>query len=487
MKFDVIVIGGGMGGLTSATKLARHGRRVLLLEKDAHIGGTSHVFKRKGYTFPMGPLSFGYPNKVRQFLNEMGVSEKIDFHRSHFRLISPLLDILYSAPFSKLKEQLKKTFPQEDKLDPFFARFEEIISVVKDVCSRDPEHLKSDRIQAYSGMSSGAFLNQYFSDEHLINFLGSMGTHPPRMSLLNLALMWNVMSIEGIWFPSCGIHGMVESIKQTFLDYGGTLRTGSPVRKIRLKKGSAEGVECEDGQVHTASWIVSNADYKSTFFELLDREEIPQRFLGYLEKTPYTQSELCVYLGIDPQKVDFSAMRASHLFYRRAYDPKRTPDLEDFSHREMEICRWSDKMPEFAPDDKAALVLRIGFPYAHFARFRTGEKRRPAGYKQYKEKLAWALVRTAEHILPGLSSAVEVLEAATPISYRDWGQRYQGSIAGWTWDVKSEPTQGGKILVVTPVPGLLMAGIYAASELFMGGVPTAMYTGSLAADFILKN
>ncbi len=486
MKYDVIVIGAGMGGLTSAAKLAQRGKKVLLLEKNPHIGGTSHVFKRRGYTFPMGPMSFGYPNKVKQFLNEMGIVKKIDFYHSHFQLISPLLDILYSAPFPELKKQLKKAFPQEDKIDPFFTRFEEIISFVKDVPSRHQDYLKSDRIQAFSAMSSGAFLKKYFSHEHLINFLGSMGTHPPRMSLLNLALMWNVMSIEGIWFPSCGIHGMTELIKQAFLDYGGVLRTGSPARKILLKNGSAEGIECEDGQVFKASWIVSNADYKSTFFELLDREEVPERFLGYLEKTPYTQSELCVYLGIDPQKVNFSAMRASHLFYRDTYDPQRTPDLEDFSHREMEICRWSDKMPEFAPADKAALVLRIGFPYAHFARFRTGEKRRPGSYKPYKEKLAWALVRTAENILPGLSSAVEVLEAATPISYRDWGQRYQGSIAGWTWDVKNEPALGGKILVVTQVPRLLMTGIYAASELFMGGVPTAMYTGLLAADFILK-
>jgi len=45
---------------------------------------------------------------------------------------------------------------------------------------------------------------------------------------------------------------------------------------------------------------------------------------------------------------------------------------------------------------------------------------------------------------------------------------------------------GGKILVETPVPNMLMAGIYAASELFLGGIPTAVYTGDLAADLILQ-
>jgi len=299
--------------------------------------------------------------------------------------------------------------------------------------------------------------------------------------------MWNVMSIEGIWFPDSGIQGMADQIKQAFLENGGTLRLRSPVRRIKIMDGKAAGVVCEDGSNDAASWIVSNADYKSTFFNLLDRGDVPQPVLDTLERTPYTGSELCVYLGIDPQKVDFSAMRASHLFYRRNDDPRKKPELEDFSNREMEICRWSDKKSDFAPAGKASLVLRIGFPYGHFARFRTGEKKRQEDYKQHKENLAKSLVRTAQNILPGLTQSIEVFEAATPISYRDWGQRYQGSIAGWTWDAKTEQSLGEKILVRTPIPRLLMAGIYAASELFLGGVPTAMYTGSLAADFIIED
>jgi phytoene dehydrogenase-like protein len=95
------------------------------------------------------------------------------------------------------------------------------------------------------------------------------------------------------------------------------------------------------------------------------------------------------------------------------------------------------------------------------------------------------LVRTAERVLPGLSGAVEIMETATPLTYRDWGGRFEGSIAGWSWAARSSTALRGKILVRTPVPGLLAAGAYAATELFLGGGPTALYTGSLAADLIL--
>jgi phytoene dehydrogenase-like protein len=290
----------------------------------------------------------------------------------------------------------------------------------------------------------------------------------------------------GIWFPSCGIHGLTDLMMEAFLSFGGEARTQCPVKKIQIKDGKANGVVCEGGEVYEAHWIVSNADYKRTFFELVEEGAIAKQFLNSIAKIPYTQSELCVYLGVEPGKVNLKAVRAPHLFYRRRYNPERIPELEDFDNREIEICLWSDNAPKLVPSKKAALVLRVGFPYDHFSGYWIGEKRRRADYGLYKEKLAQSLVKTVEHILPGLRSAVEVMEIATPLTYQDWGQRYRGSLAGWTWGVKKEKAFGGKILVETPVANLLMVGIFAASELFLGGVPTALHTGCLAADFILE-
>jgi phytoene dehydrogenase-like protein len=273
---------------------------------------------------------------------------------------------------------------------------------------------------------------------------------------------------------------------EAFLSFGGEARTQCPVKKIQIKDGKANGVVCEGGEVYEAHWIVSNADYKRTFFELVEEGAIAKQFLNSIAKIPYTQSELCVYLGVEPGKVNLKAMKASHLFYRRRYDPEIPPELEDFDNREIEICLWSDNAPKLVPSKKAALVLRVGFPYDHFSAYWTGEKKRRPDYGFYKEKLARSLVKTVGNVLPGLSSAIEVIEIATPLTYQDWGQRYRGSLAGWTWGVKNEKALRGKILVETPVSNLLMVGIFAASELFLGGIPTALHTGRLAADFILE-
>lgn len=503
MIYDAIIVGAGIGGLSCAAKLAKNGKKVLVLEKIHHIGGTSYIFRRGKYSFPMGPLSFSFPNRVTDFLTELGIQTKIGFRRNHFQLITPSLDIVYSQPFEIFKEELKKRFKKEKGIDAFFNELEKMISITHDLYLWHPKYLVGEKklralekpdnstlkrielIREYSETPCSRMLDSFFSDPLLKGLLGSQGTYPPAMSLLNLAFMWHVMSFEGIWFPSCGIHELNDLLKDVILKYGGEIKLNSPVAEIFIRNGRADGVKTAKGELFQSNWVISNADYKKTFLDLIDKQNVPNAFLSSIKDTPYTQSELCVYLGVDPQKVDLSHMRATHLFYRHRLETDKQSDLEDMENREIEICLWSDNAPYLAPSDKAALILRVNFPFSHFAHFRTGEKIRKEGYKAYKKGLAQTLIETVEKILPGLSSAIETMDVATPLTYLDWGQRYEGSIAGWTWGAKRENISDGRLLLNTPIRNLLMAGIYAASELFLGGVATALHTASLAADFVL--
>jgi phytoene dehydrogenase-like protein len=484
--------------------LAKKGKKVLVFDKSPHSGGTSSVFSRQGYRFPMGPLGFSHPQRILDFMDEIGISEKPSFDRNHYQLLSPDVDCIYSVPFEELREELRHLYPKESRIDEFFDKLESITSQVKDIHLWHPdyllngsthEHGKSshrqkqknlDAISAYAATSGKEILDRYFSDVKLKNFLGSMGTHPPRMSLLNLAIMWHLMAEIGIWFPSCGIHGLIRSIEKTFISLGGEIRTGQSVQKIFIEGGKAVGVKTSDGEVFQSHWVVSNADAKKTFFELIDEGQVSEAYLKKIQSVPYTDSELCVYLGIEPSKVNLRGMRARHSFYRHKQNLGRRSELTDFSDREIAITLWSDNMDGLTPPQKKSLVLRVGFPFSHFSDFWIGDKKRKPEYRGCKNHLAKEIIRIAEKILPGLSSSIEVMEVATPLTYQDWGNRYQGSIAGWTWDAKIKYPIGNKLLIRTPIPNLLMAGIYAASELFLGGVPTAVHTGCLAAKLICE-
>jgi len=503
---DVIVVGAGLGGLIAAAKLARGGKKVLVLEKKSLPGGTSYVFRRGAYLFPMGPLSFSFPGRVHGFLKEAGVAEAVSFRRNGFELKTPFLGIVMSRPLADLHNALAAAFPREAQgLTEFFRELAAAIAASKDMDLWHPDFefgpkpgprrtpadpglsYREAEVRRLSGVPAASLLDQLIGNVPLKNFLGSMGSSPPEMSMLNLALMWNIMAEEGIWFPSCGVHGIAELLRRKVEELGGEVRLAEPVRKIIVRDGWAAGVRTAKGEHITARAVVSNADYKTTFLDLLEPADVPGLDLEAVRSVPYTGSELCVYLGVDPQRADLAAVHAEHLFYRKEIRDGGPAHPEDFDNREIEICHWSRKAPELAPAGRASLVLRASFPYDHFAAWRTGEKARKEGYREYKAGLARRLVRTAESILPGLSGAVEVLEAATPLTYRDWGGRYEGSIAGWSWAARGSGALPGKILVRTPLPGLFAAGVYAASELFLGGVPTALYTGSLAAEYILAS
>ena len=502
--YDVIVIGAGVGGLSSAAKLTINGKNVLILEKIHHIGGTSHVFKRGKFIFPMGPLSFSFPNLVRRMLSEMGLKENITFKRNHFQLISPSIDIIYSRSWNEFKEELKKCYMEEKKgIDAFFGELEKIIDAIRKVHEWHPEFLIGQKkeiaaekllkehrdeyeiINKYNTISSREILDKYFNDVNLKRLLGSQGTFQPVMNMVHLAFMWNVMSKEGIWFPSCGIHGINQFLYEAIVENGGKVELNTPVKEIIIQNNKAVGVKTISGQVYNSEWIIANADYKSVFLELINPKELPKTHLDVVKNSAYTGSELCVYLGIDPKRVDLSKMRANHLFYRKKIENLSVNGPEDFYNKEIEICLWSNKAPEFTPEDKKSLVLRVNIPYHHFTKWRLGGKKRKEGYKEYKKELALKLIQTVEKILPGLSNSIEIMEIATPLTYLDWGQRYEGSVAGWSRDIKKIRINT-KLLTENPIKNLLMVGIYSVLEPFLGGYPVSMYTGNLAADLILE-
>ena len=502
---DVVVVGAGLGGLACAAKLVRAGYCVLILERKPHPGGTSHVFERRGFKFPMGPLGFGFPDRVRHFLGEAGADPDLGLRRAHFQFLSPGLDIVYSRPLRELEAELARLFPGEAAgLAGFMAELDACVFAARRAADANPDFLagrrRSEALRAPAaaiGPGSGGEaacpdvpsadrLSFHIRDPRLRSFLGTMGSGEPVLSLGHLAFMWAVMAEEGIWFPEAGIHGLAERLADAFLRAGGGLRLGAPVRRIEMAGRRATAVVTEHGERFEARWIVSNADAKRTLLELVDPDALDPAELDRARSVPYSESEFCVYLGLDPGRVDWGRMRARHLFYRKRIEPARPAAPGDFDDADIEICRWGEGSGGLVPAGKAAIVVRAGFPYGAFEPWRTGDKARRDGYRAAKAGLALKLVETAEAALPGLSSAVEVMEVATPLTYLDWGGRVRGSIAGWDWSAAGSEAFPRKLLVETSVENLLLAGVYAVSELFLGGVPTALHTGLLAADLILE-
>jgi len=508
MKYDCIIIGAGIGGLTCAADLARKGVKVLLCEKFIHAGGTASVFHRNGYKFPAGPLSFSFPSYVDNTLKELGIKERINFKRSHFQFKSQNIDVILSLPFKELTKELGQ-FSHEDEsgISSFFEIMRDLAKAQMEILAesrefqkiQSQEHLNTDftkkersrLLTKYQTISAKELAEKLVKNDLLRVLLSSQSFEESNMSALLAARMWDMIAKTGIWYPDIGFDGINNLLVKTIIDAGGELRFSSPVYKITMSNGCANGIILKSGEHIAADTIVSTVDHRLTFFNMIGEEFIPNDFAKWVKSLQDSGSIFCVYLGINASNVNLKAFKADHIFYRDSMGEaqpwhENISSKDFFSGREYEICLWSGKDIHNAPHGKDALLLRANAPYNFFEKWRTPDGGRTKGYYEYKNRVSKYFIEAAENLLPGLSSAVEVMDASTPLTYQTWGGGSEGACAGWSWDRNDEMGTAFKSLIRTPVPNLYMAGYQAFSQLIIGGYATAMHSGNVVANMIVR-
>jgi phytoene dehydrogenase-like protein len=496
-KWDVIIVGAGIGGLTAAALLMKAGLRVLILDKNPHPGGTAYVYQRKGFTFPMGPLGFSTPSLIRDTLVELDGGD-LKLSQIQYRIKAFDLDVPLSLPFPRMIEELTRLFPTEAKdIGQFFKDAEEIVSAMQfpDVDSN------RSILEKAAEKSALEYLSGLVRDWRLRRVLGSIGTQEPYSSLPLLSAMWELMSNEGIWYPVGGIRSLCERMVQTVIGRQenhqsvGEIRLGTEVKEIRVDKGKVLGVTLKDGIRIDSAAVISNADYKITFIKLIDSKTIPDEWNQAVLNAKQTRSNFQVCLGVDGNRVDLSSFKdADRLIYRRSQRTSSeeldwgTDEInpEDLAGQELEVSLLSKHDKTLCPAGTEVIVIRTEAEHSHFTRFRPAWRKRVPEYRDYKMRLGRALIQEIEKFIAGLEKAILVTDIATPLTFEEQGGRSGGAVAGWSWNYEDCPDYHPRELVRTPIQGLYMAGYQAFSAIFMGGVPTAMESGKRAAQAVLQ-
>ena len=442
----------------------------------------------------MGPLGFSHPGLVQNILKDLGVAEDLKFSRVHYRIRAFGLDLSLSLPFPDMVKELSKSFPADaEGVNHFFEDMNEWISKQNYDSHRSTLNQKHD-------ISASEYLHHLIKDWRLRRILGSIGTREPYSGLPLLAAMWNLMSHEGIWFPEEGMQSFCERLARAVVgnnENSGEIRLDKDVAKIRVDQGKVVGVILKDGTQLDSSSVISNADYKTAFLKLIDPKMIPPEWYDAISSARQTGSVFQICLGVDASKADLSAFeRATRLIYRRNVEnvqereilnwTAQEIDAEALAGKELEVSLWGRDWEMVSSEGRAPIVIRVEAEYNHFAKYRFGWRQRSPNYQGYKTRLAHALIREINHLIPGLERAIFVMDVATPLTFEDQGGRSGGAVAGWSWDYEDFRDDQPKELIDTPMKGLYMAGYQAFSALFMGGVPTAMESGKRAAKAVLQ-
>ena len=169
MKYDIIIIGSGLGGLTAGAKLARSGKRVLLLEQHDRPGGCATTFKRKGFTMEVGLHEMDGLHSAdmkSRIFRDLGVMDEVEFLRvpEFYRFYNKRQDVVVSHDPEEVTSKLIEIFPNEEKgIRAYFNRIMNIRKILKEEAGK-PE------------ITIGEYMDGIITNEDLkLILLGNLG------------------------------------------------------------------------------------------------------------------------------------------------------------------------------------------------------------------------------------------------------------------------------------------------------------------------
>lgn len=515
-QFDAIVIGSGLGGLATAAYLCASGRRTLVLEAHYVAGGNSQVFRRKHkgreYEFDVGIHYIGECGRdgaITAVLNGLGLAERVVFRPLDSDGYSTLHfpDVSFRVPFGwdRYRARLHETFP--DQRQPIDA----VLDVMQEVAGTGNRLQRGELGIAEVATEAPAFLQQglrpvteLFAEHRLSDaaaavILGEQGCYAVRPSETPVVMAAGLADhfLRGAYYPVGGGQVIAGRLIEAIRAFGGEVRTQSPVQRIRVEKGRVLGVvtgkKNQTPREIDAPVVVSNADLKRTFFELVGSEHLKRETLDHIGELKMAVPLFCVYVGLD---VDLAAQGFpnSNHFIWGDYDIEGVYDELDagkFSEKAMcYITAATLKDPEsrhLAPEGHSNLQIMTLVPrdYSIWNVERGpaegGRYHRDPEYRRRKEELTDHLIDMAAPVLPDLRNHIVWRESATPISQ----ERFTRSTGGTSYGIEMSCAQAGPMRVGprTEIEGLFLCG---ASTPSGPGIAGVLRGGVVAAGEVLE-
>lgn len=445
MDCEVVVVGGGIGGLTVAALLAARGADVCLLERESRVGGCVTSFDKFGYSFEpgYGLYTSWQPNEIHD-----RVFSELPVEPPEVRLLEPgylvrlpdKSEISLTADKEAFENNLRGVFPEcADSAISFYRKLEPLSAALQRVLQRAPDFLNTSRSrQAYTLLSEGRIGAKILAsrDHTTLQHLGGVSTRFLRFIDVQLQTLAQAGANEVSYLfaaqvltePRGGMFGirggastlaerLADSIKQS----GGRIRLDTPV--LRLSDDSAGnpvGVDLLSGETVTASKaIVSNLTLWDTYGKLLGLNRTPTEIRKQL-KSLRSWGAYLLYLGLDHNiETSVSSPRVLSL---TDWEEGHDYDPENNQLFFAAAPSWDLR----APQGKRAVTVHSFTNVDDWFTFHTDETE-----LEHKDQLmleaCWHRLHTT---MPELGSSVEVIDTATPKTYYDQTRRKLGMVGG---------------------------------------------------------
>lgn len=413
-KFDIVIIGGGLSGLLSASLLSRNGLKVCILEKNKEIGGMIQPFNRNGFSLDTGMNFFG-AFKKGQIQNELfkifGISDDVLISEiSDFEFVSNHKKYTVPNNFTAFKEQLISYFPEEKKGIRLF------VEKIKNIS----ENLKIDSIystenlQEYYSKSASEFIKSVTNNKELRDLLkfNSLlyGNNSDTLPLYIYAV------ITGSFLHSAGMFAkgtshFIEILIDKIKKNAGVFYTKKEVSKIKTKDNKISYCECKDGSEYFADYFISTV-HPQKILPVIDSSLLKSFYRKRISDLPNSNSVIIINVILKDKKILFD---------------KKPKFIKSNNKSILYYHPVSGKNGKFSNLIKIMCEDNI---YEYQEWFHTKAGKRGSKYEQYKKTKAKNIFLSIDKILPDFKNSVIKYFVSTPLTIRDYTGSPEGSAYG---------------------------------------------------------
>lgn len=485
MAKKVIIVGGGVAGLSAGIYARLNGFDAVILEKHMMAGGLCTAWRRKDYRFDYSIQwlvgtregAFNDTFKDTNVINEEVTILDADYHT---RVVLPDgRDFVIYTDIDKWCEYMISRAPEDERsikklrkhmhwskqLTPFDAA--PPLRTIGMYLRAVPHVYKFLwAVLRFSGktyqqyIKSLNFKNEWLRDSLTRNYSDT------KFSALAFLFILSWYTRKNAGYPIGGSLGVADRMVQRYRELGGEIRFKSNVKDVLIENDKAVGVRLDDGTEMRADYVISAADGHTTIFDFLKGKYVSDEVKSAYENWEPYSSIVQISLGVASElHTDYPV--------QVVLGDRKISDLVSISHN-YRILNYSFD-PTMAPKGKTCIVIRFESPYELW----NGMDKET--YAAQKEAIKDFAMKLLEENYPGASSSVEVCDVATPLTTVRYTGAWRGAYEGFKVSNRNITKQLKQTL-----PGLdnfYMVGHW----LFPGGgVPPSVHSGKWALQLICK-